>query len=164
MCKNGSCTGTSETTSQKNTSKSSGCYWFRPDWGLTIVRLTLAVIFLAHGSQKVFGWFGGSGLQGFATWLAGYGVPSWLAYVAAFAELLGGLFFLMGCSAIFGALLTIPVMIGAVTLIHWQHGFFSQNEGFEYPLSLIFFSLAILVGGPGCCTLNRLCGTKCCDL
>lgn len=136
----------------------------RSQWALTIVRLTLGCIFLAHGGQKTFGWFGGPGLEGFAHWLAGYGLPAYLAYLAAFAEFAGGLLLLLGLAAELGALMTIPVMIGAVTRIHWPHGFFGQNGGFEYPLSLIFFALAIIIGGPGYLALWKLCGTTCCKI
>lgn len=62
----------------------------RGQWGLTIVRLMLGIIFILHGSQKVLGLFGGPGLAGFTAWLAGYGVPTFLAYLAAFAEFIGG--------------------------------------------------------------------------
>ena len=108
----------------------------------------LGVIFIAHGSQKVLGLFGGPGLQGFQEWAATLGIPALLSYVAAFAELTGGLLLFFGIAAELGALLVIPVMIGAVFAVHWPHGFFSQNGGFEYPLSLIFFLFAILIGGP----------------
>jgi putative oxidoreductase len=121
----------------------------RKQWALFIVRVTLGIIFIAHGGQKVLGLFGGTGLEGFVKWIGGLGVPSWLAYLAAFAEFTGGVLLLLGVAAELGALLTIPVMLGAVTVVHWKHGFFSQDKGFEYPLSLIFFALAIIVGGPG---------------
>jgi putative oxidoreductase len=121
----------------------------RAQWALFIVRITLGTIFIAHGGQKVLGLFGGPGLEGFVKWIGGFGVPPMLAYLAAFAEFTGGLLLFCGIAAELGALLVIPVMLGAVILIHWKHGFFSQDGGFEYPLSLIFFSLAIIVGGPG---------------
>jgi putative oxidoreductase len=121
----------------------------RPNWGLFIVRITLGAIFIAHGSQKVLGLFGGPGLEGFAQWSATMGISTPLAYLGACAELLGGILLLTGIAAELGALLVIGVMLGAVWFVHWSHGFFVQDGGFEYPLSLIFFALAILVGGPG---------------
>ncbi len=129
----------------------------RAQWALFIIRVALGIIFIAHGGQKVLGLFGGTGLEGFVTWIAKYGVPEWLAYLAAFSELTGGILLLLGVAAEVGALLVIPVMIGAVTLIHWKHGFFSQNKGFEYPLSLIISALAIIVGGPGKYALWDFC-------
>jgi putative oxidoreductase len=118
-------------------------------WGLTIVRVTLGTIFIAHGSQKVFGWFGGPGLESFVGWASSFGIPGWLGYLAAFAELIGGCLLLTGIAAEIGALLVIPVMIGAVVIVHWKQGYFAQNGGFEYPLNLLLFALAIVVGGPG---------------
>lgn len=122
----------------------------RKEWALFIIRVTLGVIFIAHGSQKVLGLFGGPGLHGFAQWAATtMGLPAWLAYLAAFAEFFGGLLLFFGIISELGALMVIPVMTGAVVLVHWNAGFFAQNGGYEYPLSLIFFALAIIVGGPG---------------
>lgn len=118
-------------------------------FGLLIVRLVLGSIFILHGTQKVFGWFGGPGLQGFLDWIGGYGVASFWAYLAAFAEFIGGCLLFLGIASEIGALLVIPVMIGAVFLIHWPHGYFVQYNGFEYPFNLILFALAIIIGGPG---------------
>lgn len=117
--------------------------------GLMIVRLTLGSIFFLHGSQKVLGLFGGPGLEGFAKWMGTMGVPPFLAYLAAFAEFIGGILLFTGIAAELGALMTISVMIGAVVIVHWPHGYFAQNGGFEYPFNLILFALAIIVGGPG---------------
>lgn len=123
----------------------------RADWALFIVRIMLGIIFIAHGGQKVLGLFGGPGLAEFAKMAATMYVPipAFLAYLAAFAEFIGGILLFFGIAAELGALMVIPVMIGAVFFVHWPHGFFGQNNGFEYPLSLIFFLLAIVVGGPG---------------
>lgn len=118
-------------------------------WALLLLRVTLGSIFIAHGGQKVLGLFGGPGLDGFVAWIAPFGVSPWLAYLAAYAEFIGGFMMLFGIAAELGALLTIPVMIGAVWLIHWPHGYFMQNSGFEYPLNLILFALVVIIGGPG---------------
>lgn len=116
---------------------------------LMIVRLTLGSIFFLHGAQKVLGWFGGPGLEGFAQWMGTMGIPPALAYLAAFAEFIGGILLFTGVLAELGAVMTIGVMIGAVVIVHWPHGYFSQNGGFEYPFNLILFALAIIIGGPG---------------
>ncbi len=132
----------------------------RAQWALLIVRVMLGIIFIAHGGQKVMGWFCGSGLEGFASWIGTFGIPTYLAYAAAFAEFIGGWLLLAGIAAELGALMVICVMLGAVFIVHWNHGFFMQNNGFEYPLSLVFFSLAILIGGPGRLALWPAC--RCC--
>lgn len=116
---------------------------------LAVVRVTLGSLFFAHGAQKVLGWFGGPGLAGFVQWTSSMGVPEVIGYLAAFAEFIGGIMLLLGIAAEVGAFLTIPVMLGAVFVVHWNNGYFGQNGGFEYPLNLIFFALAIIIGGPG---------------
>ncbi len=116
---------------------------------LFLVRIILGITFILHGGQKVFGWLGGPGLSGFASWLATLHVPALLAYSAAFFELIGGILLLLGIVAELGALMVIGVMIGAIVLVHWPHGYFGQNNGFEYPLNLALFALAIIIGGPG---------------
>lgn len=119
------------------------------EYGLTIVRLVLGSIFILHGSQKVFGLFGGLGLEGFIQWVGTMGVAPFWGYAAAFAEFIGGCLLFTGIASEIGALLVIPVMVGAVFLVHWPYGYFVQNKGFEYPFNLILFLVAIIVGGPG---------------
>lgn len=121
----------------------------RTEVALSLVRITLGVIFVAHGLQKVLGLFGGPGLDGFAQYIASMGVPAFLGYLAAFAELLGGFLLLSGIASEFGALLIIPVMLGAIWLVHGKNGFFIQNGGYEYALTLLALLIAIVIGGPG---------------
>ncbi len=128
----------------------------RAQLSLTLIRIMLGIVFVAHGGQKVLGLFGGSGLQGFVSWAGTLGIPTYLAYAAAFAEFIGGILLLLGIYAELGALLALGVMVGAVYFVHLPHGFFIQNGGYEYVLSLIVSSLAILIGGSGRCTLVRL--------
>jgi putative oxidoreductase len=118
-------------------------------YALLIVRLTLGYTFILHGGQKVLGLFGGPGMAGFVSWAGTVGIPAWLAQLGAFAEFLGGICLFFGIAAELGAIATIGVMKAAVFAIHWKNGFFVQNDGFEYPLNLIFFALAIIIGGPG---------------
>jgi putative oxidoreductase len=122
-------------------------------WALFLVRVTLGSIFMLHGSQKVLGLFGGSGLEGFVKWLGGLGVPPALGYLAALAEFVGGILLFFGIAAELGALMIIPVMLGAIFIVHWGHGYFGQQGGFEYPLNLILFLCAVIIGGPGKCAL-----------
>lgn len=116
-----------------------------PSLGLNIIRIATGLIFMAHGSQKVFGLFGGPGLQGFAQWAATVGIPGWLAYAAAFSEFIGGVLLLFCITAPLGALMTAGVMLGAIWFVHFNSGFFSQNGGFEYPLLLLIISVAIII-------------------
>ena len=119
------------------------------DAGLLLVRLALGGIFFAHGAQKVFGWFGGPGLDGTVGFMGSLGVPAILAYVAAFTELLGGLAVAMGALARIASVGLAIVMGVAIATVHWSNGFFAGSGGFEFPLMLGVAALAIAVAGPG---------------
>ena len=95
----------------------------RCELALFIVRIMLGVIFIAHGAQKVLGAFRGPGLDGFVQWSATIGIPGWLAYAAAFAELIAGILLFFGIASEFGALLVIGVMAGAIWFVHFDKGF-----------------------------------------
>ena len=123
-------------------------YYSKQAWALAIVRIMLGAIFIAHGAQKVFGVLGGPGLEGFVQWAGTLGVPTWLGYLAAFAEFVGGVLLFFGILPELGALCVIPVMLGAVFVVHWKNGFFGQNGGYEYPLSLAITAAALILGEP----------------
>ena len=128
----------------------------RQAWALAIIRIMLGAIFIAHGAQKVLGIWGGPGLAGFVAWIGKYGVPPFLAYLAAFAEFIGGFLLLFGILPELGALCVIPVMLGAVFIVHWQQGFFGQHGGYEYPLSLAITTAALILGVPDVLTFISL--------
>jgi putative oxidoreductase len=116
---------------------------------ILLLRLVLAAVFLAHGSQKVFGIFGGYGLavttQFFVSKLH---IPVFLAYVASFTEFLGGFSMLFGIvTRIFAAGLVIDMAV-AIFAVHLRNGFFAPS-GFEFPLTLLIISLAVFLRGPG---------------
>lgn len=131
----------------------------RPALALTLLRIATGAVFIAHGAQKVLGLFGGPGLDGFAQWSATLGIPSWLAYAAAFAEFIGGLLLVSGIGASLGALLTAAVMLGAIWFVHLDKGFFSQNGGYEYPLLLLINSAVIFLAYGNCWPM-KACSTK----
>lgn len=118
-------------------------------YALWILRLVLGSVFFLHGAQKLFGWFGGPGMNGFINWIGTLGVNSFFAHLAAMAEFIGGCLMLLGIATELGALMISPVMIGAIYLVHLPHGYFIQNNGFEYTLNLILLALAVIIGGPG---------------
>lgn len=120
-----------------------------PELALFIVRLMLGSTFALHGAQKVFGLFGGPGLQGFAGWVHTLGVPLWLGYVGALAEFIAGCMVLFGIAAEVGAVILAIDMAVAMYLVHLPHGYFIQNNGFEYPLNLIIACAAVIIGGAG---------------
>ena len=122
----------------------------RSQWALTIVRVLLGGIFVLHGSQKMLGLFGGPGMAGFANWLfTTYAIPLYIGYAAAVAEFVGGGLLLLGICTQVGAVLVIGIMAGAIYLVHLPHGFFVQNGGYEYSLTLLILAVALIIGGPG---------------
>jgi len=123
-------------------------------WGgytLLPVRLALGSIFIAHGGQKLFGLWGGPGIQGFGMYLDGLGLkPGFVfALLAGCAEFFGGLMVLLGIYARWGALFISVVMGVAVATVHWKNGFFLMNQGYEYNVALLGLALALVFGGSG---------------
>ena len=135
-----------------------------PSWPLLIVRVFLGVVFVAHGAQKVFGLFGGPGLKGTIGYFrSALGVPPALAVLAALTECFGGLAVFVGLLTRVAALGLLVVMLVAVAKVHWQNGFFlnmslqpGKGHGFEFNWALIGMALALLVGGGGAKSLDRL--------
>ncbi len=120
-------------------------------WFPLPIRLALGAVFVAHGAQKVLGSFGGPGLAKFSAAPAPYEFmrPAWLWMgAAAFAELIGGIFVILGLLTRFGAFLIFCTMLVAVVGVHWKGGFFAPG-GIEYAMSLLAMSLALLVSGGG---------------
>ncbi len=131
---------------------------------LLIVRVVLGIIFFAHGAQKVFGWFGGPGLRGVITYFKqSLGVPAPLTVLAALTEYFGGLAMIVGLLVRPAAVGLIIVMLVAIATVHWRNGFFlnwslepGKGHGFEMNLALIGMALAVLVGGAGAVSIDRL--------
>lgn len=121
------------------------------------VRIALGAVFIAHGSQKLFGLWGGPGLHGFAGMLGGLGLKPAMfwALLAACGEFFGGILVLLGFYSRFGAFLITCVMVTAIHNVHWKNGFFSSNGGYEYPFALLGLSLCILLGGSGPFSLKK---------
>ena len=131
-------------------------------WATVPLRLTLGVIFIAHGAQKVFGAFGGPGMRGFTSFPAPFPAmrPAWLWMgAAAFFEFIGGILVLLGLFTRLGAFLIACVMLTAIVGVHWPN-FFANNRGFEYPLALLGMSLALLIAGGGQASVDRMMGGR----
>jgi Predicted membrane protein len=135
-----------------------------PSWSLLIVRVVLGVIFFAHGAQKVFGCFGGPGFKGtIAYFKQAMGIPAGATVLAALIECFGGLAMLAGLLVRPAALGLVIVMLVAVAKVHWKNGFFlnmamtpGKGHGYEFNLALIGMALAVLVGGAGRYSVDRL--------
>lgn len=135
-----------------------------PSVSLLIVRLTLGVIYFAHGAQKVFGWFGGHGLRGTINYFQqNLKIPPPLAVLAACTECFGGLALVVGLLARPAALGLAVVSLVAMFTVHWHNGFFlnfalepGKGHGIEMNLGLLGMSLAVLVGGGGWLSIDRM--------
>ncbi len=116
-----------------------------------VLRLTTGTIFIAHGAQKLFGWFGGHGLEGTGKWMASVGLyPGVLmAVLSGGAEFFGGLFILLGLLTRLAASLLIITMIVAIVTVHLHNGLFLYNDGYEFNLVLIAAGLSLALSGAG---------------
>lgn len=126
------------------------------DLALLILRVVVGVVVMAHGAQKLFGWFGGAGLKGFGSFLQMLNIwpARWWALVAALNEFIGGLLFLTGLLSPLGALLIIANMLVAIIKVHWAKGFFTTQGGYEFPLVLLANAFALGLSGPGAYALD----------
>ena len=125
-------------------------------WITLPLRLALGVVFVAHGAQKVLGTFEGPGLGKFIAGPTPFGFmkPAWLWLgAAALSELFGGILILLGLLTRVGAFFIACTMLTAVVGVHWP-SFFASNRGFEYPLSLLAMSLALLISGGGMASID----------
>jgi putative oxidoreductase len=118
------------------------------DLSLLIVRVIVGAIFAAHGAQKLFGAFGGYGLDKTVEMMGPIGYP------VTIGEFFGGLGLIVGFLCRFSALALIVIMVGAIVQVHGQNGFFLPH-GFEYNLALIGLLAPVLLAGPGRITLGR---------
>ncbi|AIY09623.1 DoxX family protein [Paenibacillus polymyxa] len=119
--------------------------------GLLLIRLVVGLLFVGHGAQKLFGWFGGYGPKGTGGWMESIGIkPGVLMAVAAgLMELLGGALFAVGLLTPLAALLITMTMLGAIVKVHGQNGIWATANGYEYPLVLIAVVVGIALIGAG---------------
>lgn len=123
---------------------------------LLLLRIAAALAFLYHGSAILLGFFGGPGPAGFA---APHHWPVAVAYLVGLAQVCGGLAILTGILFRVGIACIIPVMLGAIFLIHLPHGFNVSTGGMEYALTQLLIALALLLIGPGKYSLGPLLPT-----
>lgn len=130
------------------------------DTGLLLARLALGLLMAAHGSQKLFGWFGGYGLtavSGFFESL-GFRPGRFFAASASLAEIGSGVLVAAGLFGPVGPALVLSVMIVAAVSVHWQHGLFAATNGIELPLLYGVFATALALTGPGRYSLDGFFG------
>jgi len=130
------------------------------DTGLLIIRLIIGLTFAAHGTQKLFGWFGGHGIAGTGGWFESIGMKPGkaLAITAGLAELIGGLLFAGGVFLWIAALLIIGSMLVAIVKVHGANGYWVTQNGYEYNMALIVIALGVAMIGAGDYSLAALIG------
>ena len=126
------------------------------DYAATVLRLALGTMFVAHGLWKVLT----LGMATTAGFFASQGFPEWTAYPVVAAEIGGGVLLILGVQTRIVALLTLPILLGALK-VHLPNGFvFSYpNGGWEYPAFLIVATSVQALLGDGAYALGRLTGT-----
>jgi len=128
--------------------------------GLLILRLGLGLTIAAHGAQKLFGWFGGSGPTRLKQGFEKQGLkPAWLwTSLVILGEFGGGISLVLGFLTPLGAAGVFGAMLMAIFKSHWKNGFWNSKRGLEFPLALLTMGVAIGLTGPGSYSLDALFG------
>ena len=113
------------------------------DVGILLLRVILGVVFFVHGAQKVLGWFGGSGMEKWTSFMNSVNIPKPIAYIAAYAEMLFGITLILGLYTKISAMIAFVFMLVAIYLVHLEKGFFVNKGGYEYALVLSVACLTI---------------------
>ncbi|AOZ11672.1 DoxX family protein [Pseudomonas lundensis] len=131
-------------------------------YGLTVLRVLVGIIFAAHGSQKLFGWFGGGGLAGTAQWMESIGLApgTLMALLSGGTEFFGGLALIIGLLARPAALGLTFTLLVAIFTVHISNGLFMANNGYEFALALLGGTLAVLIEGAGKLSLDQAIAHK----
>jgi len=125
-------------------------------WGPLALRIPVGVIFAAHGAQKLFGWFGGYGLEGTGQWMGSIGLaPGYLmALLAGSAEFFGGLALVLGLLVRPAAAALAFAMVVAIFSVHIDKGLFMANNGYEFGLALLAVTVSLVATGAGRASLD----------
>ena len=126
------------------------------------VRLGAGIVFSAHGSQKLFGWFDGYGLDGTAGWMdsIGLGPGMLMAVLAGSAEFFGGLLLIAGLLVRPAAVVLAFTMLVAIVSVHLNNGLFMANNGYEYGLVLLVLSIGLIIRGAGSLSVDLIVQKK----
>lgn len=121
------------------------------DVGLLLLRLVIGLSFMAHGAQKLFGWFGGYGIKGTGGWFESMGMKpgAAVALLAGLAEFGGGLLLALGLLTPVGGVLIALTMVIAIVKVHGANGYWSTQNGYEYNLAILAVGVALALTGGG---------------
>ena len=130
------------------------------DIGLLVARVVFGLVMAAHGSQKLFGWFGGYGIAGTGGFFEQLGFKPGKAFaaIAGATEVASGLLIAFGLLGPIGPALMLSVMVVAAATVHWANGLFAQNNGIEVPLLYATAAVAIGLTGYGAYSLDAVLG------
>jgi putative oxidoreductase len=119
--------------------------------GLFLIRLVIGVSFIGHGTQKLFGWFGGYGLEGTGGFFDSIGLKpgKTMALMAGTAQLVGGILFVLGLLTPIAAILIAFTMFIAIVKVHFANGYWATANGYEYNLLILITAIAVALTGPG---------------
>lgn len=122
------------------------------------LRVPVGIIFAAHGAQKLFGWFGGYGLEGTGGWMDSIGLSPGvvMAFLAGAAEFFAGIALVLGMLTRPAALALSIAMLVAIFAVHFQNGLFMSNNGYEFGLALLAASVSLLFSGAGKVSVDNL--------
>jgi putative oxidoreductase len=128
------------------------------DIGILLVRVLFGVSIAAHGSQKLFGWFGGYGLKGTGGFLETLGFRPGVVFatMSGLSEFVGGLLLTLGLLTPLGAAMVLGTMIVAMISVHLQNGFFAASNGIEMPLLYAAAAVGVVFTGAGAYSLDNV--------
>ena len=128
--------------------------------GLLVLRIVIGLAMAAHGSQKLFGWFGGHGLAGTGGFfeMIGFRPGRTFALAAGATEVGSGILLALGFLGPVGPALMLSVMIVAALSVHWKNGFFAASNGIEVPFLFAVAAIALAFTGFGQFSLDALTG------
>jgi putative oxidoreductase len=130
--------------------------------GLLVIRLVVGLLMAAHGSQKLFGWFGGHGIAGTGAFFEqlGFRPGRLFATVASITEVVSGILVALGLLGPIGPALMLSVMIVAAVSVHWKNGLFAQSNGIELALFYGTVAVALALIGFGTYSLDAVLGLQ----
>ena len=134
---------------------------------LLILRVVVGFVVLAHGVQKLFGWFGGHGpswtIDMFGQW---FGFPAFLTILVILSDTVGALLLMLGFLTRFAAVSISMVMIGAIIFVHGRWGFYmnwyaeQRGEGFEFHILILTITIVLAIWGGGKYSIDKFIHKK----
>ncbi|MEX2659379.1 MAG: DoxX family protein, partial [Acidimicrobiales bacterium] len=132
------------------------------DLGRLVARLVIGGLFVGHGTQKLFGWFGGPGIEGTEQMTEALDLqparPN--ALLVGATETAGGAFVALGAATPAAAAGLIGTMVTAARKVHLSNGFWAANGGYEFNVALIAALMALVDAGPGKLSFDAMTGRE----